>query len=90
MQGILPATGGLILFFLGGWSLWLDYDVATENDYTMWTVPFIHWQIGGAFVIAVVAGLVGVACYLYCRFVNPSFFKKQTLTRATPTLVPDE
>jgi amino acid transporter len=90
MQGILPATGGLILFFLGGWSVWLDYDVATQNDYTMWTVPFIHWQIGGAFVIAVVAGIVGVAAYLYCRFANPSFFKKETLTRATPTLVPDE
>jgi len=90
MQGILPATGGLILFFLGGWSVWLDYDVATQNDYTMWTVPFIHWQIGGAFVIAVVAALVGVAAYLYCRFANPSFFKKETLTRATPTLVPDE
>jgi amino acid transporter len=90
MQGILPATGGLILFFLGGWSLWLDYDVATANDYTMWTVPGIHWQIGGAFVIAVVAAIVGVIGYLYCRLVNPSFFKKQTLTRATATLVPDE
>ncbi len=53
MQGILPVAGGVILFFLGGWSVWLDYDVATANDYTMWTVPFIHWQIGGAFVIAV-------------------------------------
>jgi amino acid transporter len=90
MQGILPVTGGLMLFFLGGWSLWLDYDVATANDYTMWTVPGIHWQIGGAFVIAVVSGLVGVAAYLYCRIANPSFFKKQTLTRATPTLVPEE
>ena len=40
MQGILPVLGGLILFFLGGWSVWLDYDVATENDYTMWTVPW--------------------------------------------------
>src|SRR6266853_4776605 len=89
MQGILPVTGGLILFFLGGWSVWLDYDVATANDYTTWTVPFIHWQIGGAFVIAVVAALVGVAAYLYCRIANPSFFKKETLTRATPTLVPD-
>ncbi len=90
MQGILPVTGGAILFFLGGWSVWLDYDVATENDYTMWTVPFIHWQIGGAFVIAVICALVGVAGYLYCKFVNPAYFKKQTLTRATPTLVPDE
>src|SRR5689334_18368867 len=90
MQGILPVSGGLMLYFLGGWSVWLDYDVATANDYTMWTVPFIHWQIGGAFVIAVVAGIIGVAAYLYCRFANPAFFRKQTLTRATLTLVPDE
>jgi len=89
MQGILPVLGGLILYFLGGWSVWLDYDVATANDYTMWTVPFIHWQIGGAFVIAVVAGLIGVAAYLYCKFANPAFFRKQTLTRSTETLVPD-
>ncbi|MDX6396233.1 MAG: hypothetical protein QOJ73_7296 [Streptosporangiaceae bacterium] len=90
MQGILPGTGAVILFFLGGWSVWLDYDVATANDYTMWTVPGIHWQIGGAFVIAVVSAIVGVIVFLYCRFINPSFFRKQTLTRATATLVPDE
>jgi hypothetical protein len=89
MQGILPVTGGLMLFFLGGWSVWLDYDVATANDYTMWTVPFIHWQIGGAFVIALGAALVGVAFYVFCRITGPAFFKKQTLTRSTPTLVPD-
>ena len=90
MQGILPVTGAVILFFLGGWSVWLDYDVATANDYTMWTVPFIHWQIGGAFVIAVVCAIVGVIGYTYSKIVNPAFFKKQTLTRATATLVPDE
>ena len=89
MQGILPSLGGLILFFLGAWSVWLDYDVATANDYTMWTVPIIHWQIGGAFVIAVVTALIGVAAYLYCKFRNPAFFKGQTLTRSTETLVPD-
>jgi amino acid transporter len=90
MQGILPAAGGLILFFLGGWSVWLDYDVATDNDYTKWTVPGIHWEIGGAFVIAVGAALIGLLAFIYCRFVYPAFFKKQTLTRATPTLAPDE
>jgi len=89
MRGIIPVAGGLILYFLGGWSLWLDYDVATANDYTMWTVPFIHWQIGGAFVIAAVTALVGVAAYFYCRWRNPAFFKKETLTRSTETLVPD-
>src|SRR5215472_9581661 len=92
MQGILPVTGALILWFLGGWSVWLDYDVATANDYTMWTVPGLHWQIGGAFVIAVVAALAGVVFYLYCRYIRPGppFFKKKTLTRATATLVPDK
>jgi len=89
MQGILPVTGGLILYFLGGWSVWLDYDVATANDYTMWTVPWIHWQVGGAFVVAVIAALVGIAAYFYCKIRNPAFFKKQTLTRSTETLVPD-
>ncbi len=32
MQGILPVTGALILWFLGGWSMWQDYDVATANE----------------------------------------------------------
>src|ERR1043165_484049 len=92
MQGIFPVLGALMLWFLGGWSIWLDYDVATENDYTMWTIPGLHWQVGGAFVIPGAAALVGIIVYLYCRYINPGspFFKKQTLTRATPTLVPDE
>jgi amino acid transporter len=90
MQGILPFSGALMLWFLGGWSVWLDYDVKTQNDYTMWTVPGIHWQIGGAFVIAVGAALAGVLFFLYNRLTAPAFFKKETLTRATPTLVPDE
>jgi amino acid transporter len=89
MQGILPVLGGLMLFFLGGWSLWLDYDVATENDYTMWTIPGIGWQMGGAFVIAVISVLAGLACYLYLRITRPAFFRKQTLTRSTETLTPD-
>jgi amino acid transporter len=90
MQGILPVSGALMLWFLGGWSVWLDYDVATANDYTVWTVPGIHWQIGGAFVIAAVAALIGLVFFIYCRIAAPAFFKKQTLTRATPTLVPDK
>ena len=90
MQGILPAVGGLMLFFLGGWSVWLDYDVNTQNDFTMWTVPGINWQVGGAFVIAAGAAIVGLIVFAYCRFVLPAFFRKETLTRATPTLVPDE
>ena len=90
MQGILPVVGGLMLWFLGGWSLWLDYDVATENDYTMWTVPGIHWQIGGVFVIVFLSSLIGLLLFIGLRIAQPDFFKGRTLTRATPTLVPDE
>ena len=90
MRGILPLTGALILWFLGGWSVWLDYDVATANDYTFWTVPGLHWQIGGAFLIAAGAAIIGVVFFSYNRIANPAFFKKETLTRSTPTLVPDE
>jgi amino acid transporter len=90
MQGILPLTGALILWFLGAWSIWLDWDFATGTAYTSWTVPGIHWQIGGPFVIAAGAALVGLIFFIYNRIASPAFFKKQTLTRATPTLVPDE
>ncbi len=90
MQGILPVSGALILWFLGGWSLWEDYDYATNNDYTFWTVPGIGWQVGGPFVIAGGAAIVGAAIFIYMRVVSPAFFKKETLTRATATLVPDE
>jgi amino acid transporter len=90
VRGILPLLGGLIMYFLGGWSLWEDYDVATENSYTMYTVPGLHWQVGGVFVIVFMTAVVGLLVFLYCRFTMPAFFRGQTLNRATPTLVPDE
>jgi amino acid transporter len=90
MQGILPVTGALILFFLGGWTVWLDYDVNTLYSYTMFTVPGLHWQVGGAFVIVFLSAVAGLIFFIYCRVTGRAFFNKQTLTRATPTLVPDE
>ena len=90
MQGILPVLGGVILYFLGGWSLWEDYDVATGNSYTTFTVPGIHWQLGGVFVIVFLTSLIGLIFFVYLRITMPPFFKGKTLTRATPTLVPDE
>jgi amino acid transporter len=89
MQGILPGLGGLIMYAAGGWSLWSDYDVHTGNSYTSLTLPGIHWQVGGTFVIALLAAVAGVIAFVFMRVTAPAFFKKQTLTRATPTLVPD-
>jgi len=37
-----------------------------------------------------VSWLIGLLVFIYLRIKQPPFFKKQTLTRATPTLVPDE
>ena len=91
MQGILPTLGGLLMYGAGGWSIWADWDVATQNSYTSWLMPFWpHWYIGGVFVIAFLAALAGLICGITMRVTSPPFFKKETLTRATPTLVPDE
>ncbi len=88
MQGILPFLGGLIMYAAGIYSLQSDW-VAT-NSLTSWTVPGLRWEVGGIFVIAVAAALVGVLGFIFMRVTAPAFFKKQTLTRGTPTLVPDE
>ncbi len=91
MRGILPALGGLIMYLAGGWSLWADWDVATGNSYTSWLMPFWpHWYFGGAFVIAFLSALLGLILGVWFRFVRPAYFRKETLTRATPTLVPEE
>ena len=91
MRGILPALGGLIMYAAGGWSLWADWDVASTNSYTSWLMPFWpHWYIGGAFVIAFLSALVGLICGIWIRFAMPAYFRKQTLTRTTPTLAPEE
>jgi amino acid transporter len=90
MRGIIPLLGGLIMYFLGAWSLWSDYDVNTGTSYTTFTVPGLHWQVGGVFVIVFLSALAGVLVFAYLRVVAPAFFRGQTLTRSTPTLVPDD
>jgi amino acid transporter len=88
MQGILPALGGLIMYAAGIYSLQSDW--VASNSYSTWTVPGLQWQVGGIFIIAFIAALVGLLAGIYMRFAQPAFFRKQTLTRSTPTLVPDE
>ncbi|MGO9165097.1 MAG: APC family permease [Streptosporangiaceae bacterium] len=87
MQGILPGLGGLIMYAAGIYSLQSDW--VASNSLTYWTVPGLHWEIGGIFIIAMLAALAGVAGFIYMRITAPAYFRKQTLTRGTPTLVPD-
>jgi amino acid transporter len=91
MQGILPVLGGVMLWFLGGWSLYLDYNMNSpyEASYTQFHVPGLG-QVGGVFVIVLLSWVAGLLLFIYLRIVQPAFFRKQTLTRSTPTLVPDK
>ena len=88
MQGILPFLGGLIMYAAGIYSLQSDW--VASNSLTSWTIPGLQWQVGGIFLIAVGAALVGVLGFIFMRVTAPAFFKKQTLTRGTPTLVPEQ
>jgi amino acid transporter len=87
MRGILPGLGGLLMYAAGIYALQSDW--VSTTGYTYWTVPGLHWKIGGIFLIAFCAGLAGVLGFAYMRITAPAFFRKETLTRATPTLVPD-
>ncbi len=87
MQGILPGLGGLIMYAAGIYSLQSDW--VWSNSLTYWTVPGLHWRIGGIFIIAFLSALAGVIGFIYMRVTGPAFFRKETLTRGTPTLVPD-
>jgi len=87
MRGILPVSGGLIMYAAGLYSLQSDW--VASNSYTSWTVPGLQWQIGGSFLIAALAALAGTIGFVFMRVTAPAFFRKQTLTRATPVRIPD-
>jgi amino acid transporter len=88
MKGILPGLGALIMWATGIYALQTDW--TASSGYTFWTVPGLKWHVGGIFLIALCAAIVGLLGFVFMRVTAPPFFKKQTLTRSTPTLVPDE
>ncbi len=91
MQGILPGLGGALLFFALGWVMKDDWNVASDQSWTSWTMPFSpHWEIGGVFLIFFVTAVLGIVLMFMWRFASPSFFRGETLNRATPTLVPED
>jgi amino acid transporter len=82
MQGILPTAGGLILFFAMGWSAWLDWETtnSTAASYTSWLLPISpHWRIGGAFLIGILAAIIGIVFMLIYAVVRPAFFRSREL-----------
>ena len=89
MQGILPLLGGLMLFFILGWSLYFYWKPV--NSYTSWQMQFPpHWDIGGIFIIDVVSVAIGIVLMFVYASLRPPFFRGEILTRSTPTLVPED
>jgi len=88
MRGIIPGLGWLIMWAAGIYSLQSDW--TATYGFTYWTVPGLHWQVGGIFLIALGAALAGVLFFTYMRITAPPYFKGETLARSTPTLVPDK
>ena len=63
MKGILPALGGVMLYFAMIWCIWKDWNFnnTTAASYTSWHLPFPpHSDVGGVFLIALVSAVIGV------------------------------
>ena len=88
VRGLLPLLGWAIMWSIGGYSLAQDWDTASSS--TSWRVPGVHWQIGGAFLLAAGSLLVGVVLMFVYRAVSPPFFRGETLNAGTATLVPED
>jgi amino acid transporter len=82
IQGVLPLIGGLILYFILGWSFL--YYWQPVNSYTHWDI--FHREIGGTFTLDVGALLLGVILMLTMQTFRPAFFRGETLNRDSPTL----
>jgi amino acid transporter len=97
MQGIIPVTGGVILFVVMGWSAYLDwlnpyaknYNPA-EASFTGWQMTFPpHWAVGGVAILVVGAAVVGLIAMVTYSIARPAFFRGEVLNKNTPTLVPE-
>ncbi|HEV3267185.1 MAG TPA: APC family permease [Acidimicrobiales bacterium] len=86
IQGVLPLIGGLILYFILGWSFWYYWN--PTNSYT--TMKIFGHQFGGTFILDVGVLLLGLILMLTMQALRPAFFRGQTLTRNSPTLVTED
>jgi amino acid transporter len=88
LRGILPALGGIILWFCMGWSFWYYWN--NVNSDTRFTIPGTHRIIGGVFTLDVGVLLLGVILMYIFKAFRPAYFRGEVLNRDTPTRVPDD
>ena len=78
-----------MLYGAMGYNLW--YYWRPTNSSTSWHMTFWpHWDMGGVFLIDILALLIGVVLMFVYAAVRPPFFRGEVLNRDTPTLVPDD
>ena len=86
MQGVFPTLGGLILFFILGWSFW--YYWQPVNSYAH--VGIFGRQIGAVFVLDVGGLLLGILLMFTMQAFRPAYFRGETLSRDSATLVTED
>jgi len=86
LRGILPLLGWFMLWFAMVWAFW--YYWHANNCYTFWTVPIIHWQVGGVFLLDAGTVFIGLILMLVYARMRPAYFRGEVLNRDTPTRVP--
>ena len=85
IQGIVPLTGGIILWAAMIYSLKQDW--GTGSSFTSWHLQFWpHWDIGGVFILAFGALLLGVVLMLIVMPFRRPYFRGETLNGTSPTL----
>lgn len=83
VQGVMPLIGGMILWFILGWSFWYYWN----GDNSTTHLKVFGREIGGTFTLDVGTLLLGLILMFTMQTFRPAFFRGETLNRNTPTLV---
>jgi amino acid transporter len=86
VQGLLPFIGGTILWAVMCWSFWYYWN--PENSTTHLHV--LGRSVGGTFILDVGGLALGFVLMFAMNIARPAFFRGETLTRNSPTLVTEE
>ena len=88
MRGVLPFLGWAIMWAIGAYSLVQNW--SPGNSYTSWTVPGVHWHVGGVFLLDIGALVIGIVLMVVYAGLRPPYFRGEVLNVDTPTLVPED
>ena len=83
VQGVMPLIGGVILWYILGWTFWYYWNPAESNTH----FELFGREIGGTFTLDVGTILIGLILMFTMQAFRPAFFRGETLNRSTPTMV---